>query len=288
MEGRYLDFVVRVSKLLHSDRDLIRSMNSVLVMLNEYFSIRNPLLFFRDSVTLSYSIELAPELTEEEKHLWNKKNPVASRNLSREMILYPKERNVLDLPLSKGLEDDYLGTMVYPVMGKEMGLKFLPYFLGVFFFIVFMNLMGLVPGSVTPTASIFVTLGLALTTFMMMLGCGMVAQGPIAFWKNLVPHVPLALWPLMFVVEIIGLVIKPFALMIRLFANMTAGHTLVLSLLGIIFLFANLTIGKFVIAGASLSMVLAVMLLEVFVAFLQAYIFAMLTTVFIGLIRHAH
>ena len=89
-------------------------------------------------------------------------------------------------------------------------------------------------------------------------------------------------------VEFLGKLTKPFALMIRLFANMTAGHTLVLSLLGIIFLFANLTIGKFVIAGASLSMVLAVLLLEVFVAFLQAYIFAMLTAVFIGLIRHAH
>jgi F-type H+-transporting ATPase subunit a len=76
--------------------------------------------------------------------------------------------------------------------------------------------------------------------------------------------------------------------MIRLFANMTAGHTLVLSLLGMIFMFANLALGKWIIAGASLGMVTAVMMLEVLVAVIQAYIFAMLTSVFIGLIRHAH
>jgi F-type H+-transporting ATPase subunit a len=69
---------------------------------------------------------------------------------------------------------------------------------------------------------------------------------------------------------------------------MTAGHTLVLSLLGMIFMFANLAIGKWAIAGASIGMVTGVMILEVFVAILQAYIFAMLTSVFIGLIRHAH
>jgi len=81
---------------------------------------------------------------------------------------------------------------------------------------------------------------------------------------------------------------KPFALAIRLFANMTAGHMLVLSLLGLIFMFTNLALGKWAIAGASVAMVFAVMILELFVAFLQAYIFAMLTSVFIGLIRHPH
>ena len=90
-------------------------------------------------------------------------------------------------------------------------------------------------------------------------------------------------------VEFLGKLTKPFALMIRLFANMLAGHTLVLSLLGMIFMFAS---GGAVIAGgvaaASVTMVIGIMLLEVFVAFLQAYIFAMLTAVFIGLIRHAH
>ncbi len=97
-----------------------------------------------------------------------------------------------------------------------------------------------------------------------------------------------ALMAIMTPVEFLGKLTKPFALAIRLFANMVAGHTLVLSLLGLIFMFANLVIGKYLIAGASLGMVWGIMLLEVFVAFLQAYIFAMLTAVFIGLIRHAH
>ena len=89
-------------------------------------------------------------------------------------------------------------------------------------------------------------------------------------------------------VELMGKIAKPFALMVRLFANMMAGHTLVLSLLGMIFLFATIGPARHAIAGASLGMVWAIMLLEVFVALLQAYIFAMLTAVFIGLIRHAH
>jgi F-type H+-transporting ATPase subunit a len=90
-------------------------------------------------------------------------------------------------------------------------------------------------------------------------------------------------------VEILSKLAKPFALMIRLFANMMAGHTLVLSLLGMIFLFAGAgLVAANGVAVASIAMVTAIMLLEIFVAFLQAYIFAMLTAVFIGLIRHAH
>ena len=89
-------------------------------------------------------------------------------------------------------------------------------------------------------------------------------------------------------VEFLGKLTKPFALMIRLFANMMAGHTLVLSLLGFIFLFAGIGAAKWLVAGGSVLIVIAIMALEVFVAFLQAYIFAMLSAVFIGLIRHAH
>ena len=130
--------------------------------------------------------------------------------------------------------------MVYPEMGKEMGRRFLPYFLTVFFFILFMNLVGLVPYSATPTASIFVTGALAITTLGAMLVNGMRAQGAVAYWKNLVPHVPLVLWPLMFLVELIGLLVKPFALMVRLFANMSGGHMVVLSFMGLIFFLASL------------------------------------------------
>jgi F-type H+-transporting ATPase subunit a len=89
-------------------------------------------------------------------------------------------------------------------------------------------------------------------------------------------------------VEVVGKIAKPFALTVRLFANMTAGHTVILSLIGLIFVFGQATGVRWVVAGGSVGMSLAMMLLEIFVAFLQAYIFAMLASVFIGLIRHAH
>jgi F-type H+-transporting ATPase subunit a len=178
--------------------------------------------------------------------------------------------------------------MVYPQMGKELGRKFLPYFLCVFFFVLFMNLMGLVPFSATATASIFVTAALALTTLLAMVVCGMVAQGPIAFWKNLVPHVPLALWPLMFVVELIGLLVKPFALMVRLFANMSGGHMVVLSFMGLIFFFAAASGAGAGWGSSPIAVAFAVfiMIIESFVALLQAYIFTQLSVIFVNAAVH--
>lgn len=179
--------------------------------------------------------------------------------------------------------------MIVPVMGKETGRKYTPYFLSVFFFILFINLMGLVPGSATATASIFVTAGLATITFASMLICGMVVQGPIAFWKNLVPHVPAALWPLMFVVELVGLVVKPFALLIRLFANMTGGHMVVLSFMGLIFFFGvNMgdTMG-YAVSPVAVAFAIFIMIIETFVAMLQAYIFTSLSILFVQGSIHA-
>jgi F-type H+-transporting ATPase subunit a len=179
--------------------------------------------------------------------------------------------------------------MVYPVMGREHGRRFVPYFLCIFFFIMFMNLFGLLPGAATATASIAVTGALALTTFGAMLGCGMLAQGPIAFWKNLVPHVPLALWPLMFLVELMGLIVKPVALTIRLFANMTAGHLIVLSCMGLIMFFAGKGSNPLVGWGSSplaVGFAVFVMIVETFVALLQAYIFTTLSIIFVGAAVH--
>ena len=172
--------------------------------------------------------------------------------------------------------------MVVPVMGKDLGNKLLPLFLTLFFFILFMNLMGLLPGGATATASIFVTGGLAVITFLTMIFGGMIAQGPIAFWKNLVPHVPLALWPLMFAVELVGLLVKPIALMIRLFANMTGGHLAVLTLMGLIFLFGGLnpTVG-WLTSPVAVGLAVFIMIIESFVALLQAYIFTTLSIIFI-------
>lgn len=177
--------------------------------------------------------------------------------------------------------------VVYSVMGKERGRMFLPYFLTLFFFVLFMNLLGLLPGGATATASIFVTGALALITFASMIGGGMVAQGPVAFWKHLVPHVPAALWPLMFVVELIGLLVKPFALMIRLFANMSGGHMVVLSFLGLIFFFAGLAPALgYAASPVAVGFAVFIMIIESFVALLQAYIFTMLSVIFVSASIH--
>ena len=170
------------------------------------------------------------------------------------------------------------------------------YVLTIFFFILAMNVLGLVPFGAAATGNFMVTGALALVTLLVVEISGMVSLGFKGYMRTIffVPHgLNPAMSAVMLViltpVEIMSKLAKPFALMLRLFANMLAGHTLVLSLLGMIFLFA--AAGAVVAGGvtvASLGMVTAIMMLEIFVAFLQAYIFAMLTAVFIGLIRHAH
>jgi len=177
------------------------------------------------------------------------------------------------------LRDD----VIYPAMGAKVGKKFLPYFLALFFFILFMNLLGLVPGGATATASVFVTAGLALLTLLMMVFGGMIAQGPLTYWKTLVPHVPIAIWPIMFVVELVGIFVKPFALMIRLFANMTGGHMVVLSFMGLLFLVANLagTAWSWASSPVLVGFAVFIMIIEAFVALLQAYVFTMLSVLFI-------
>jgi F-type H+-transporting ATPase subunit a len=170
-----------------------------------------------------------------------------------------------------------------------------PYILTLFFFILVMNLLGLVPWGGSATGNLSVTAALAICTFILVEVSGMRALGAKGYMRTIF-YAPHGMHPvgqaimlvIMTPVEFMGKLTKPFALAIRLFANMTAGHTLILSLLGIIFVFGNLSFGRWGVAGASVAMSTAIMVLEVFVAFLQAYIFAMLTAVFVGLIRHAH
>ena len=170
------------------------------------------------------------------------------------------------------------------------GEKFGPLIVTLFFFILYGNLLGLVPWGATPTGNLAVTGGLALIAFLVIEISGFVALGPKGYLKTIV-MVPEGMTGLgavgmaiiMTPVELIGKIVKPFALCLRLFANMTAGHFVILSLLGLIFLFAN-----WFIAAGSVAFVLFMMLLELLVAFLQAYIFALLTSVFIGLMQHEH
>jgi len=175
-----------------------------------------------------------------------------------------------------------------PNLGHH-GEKYAPFILTLFWFILFANLLGLVPYGATATGNISVTAMLAIITMIVIEVAGMRALGAgylgtIFYWNKDLPllmRVPMFL--IMTPVELIGKISKPFALAIRLFANMTAGHIVVLALIGLIFAFKS-----FVIGTAPLLMAVAIMLLELFVAFLQAFIFSLLASVFIGQIREAH
>ena len=167
---------------------------------------------------------------------------------------------------------------------------FTPFILTIFFFVLGMNLIGLTPLGITPTANISVTAALAVISFVVIEVAGFRALGPAGYARTiffLPPGLPVLMKPPMLailtVVEVLGKFARPFALAIRLMANMTAGHTLILLLMGAIFVLQSYLVGVGAVAVAS-----ALMILELFVAFLQAYIFALLTSVFIGLIRHAH
>jgi len=173
--------------------------------------------------------------------------------------------------------------------------RFTPLILTFFFFILTMNLLGLVPGGGSATGNISVTAALALITFLVVEISGFVALGAKGYAKTIFFVPPGVEGPMKYIllivmvpVELLGKLTKPFALAIRLFANMTAGHMLIFSLLGLIFVFANVAFVKFVVAGASFALVSAIMLLELLVAFIQAYIFATLSSVFIGLMQHEH
>ena len=181
-------------------------------------------------------------------------------------------------------------TVVVPNLGASAGRMMLPYFCSLFFFILFMNLLGLLPKSSTPTANVFVTGALACLTLVMMVVGGMIVQGPIAFWKHLVPSgVPGWLAPLLFLLEVMGLIIKPFALTMRLMGNMMGGHLALLAFLGLLFYFGqSSTPTGLALSPAVVGLSVFMMLIEGFVALLQAYVFTILSVIFVGMCLHPH
>jgi F-type H+-transporting ATPase subunit a len=184
----------------------------------------------------------------------------------------------------------YLRNEIFlPVLGGHGGSAYVPFCLTLFFFVLFCNLFGLLPWGSTPTGNIGVTATLAIVTFFVVEAAGIKALGAgylgtVIYW----PHddmplgIKLPLTLIMTPIEIVGKFTKPFALTIRLFANMIAGHVIILSLIGLIFMFG------FKIFIAPVAMALFIMLLEILVAFIQAFIFSLLAAVFIGQIRTAH
>ncbi|MGI9039139.1 MAG: F0F1 ATP synthase subunit A [Gemmatimonadota bacterium] len=212
---------------------------------------------------------------------------------------FSKEQGVHEAP--RGFQNffetfyEYLRDEVALANIGHGGERFVPYVVTLFFFILYANLLGLVPFGATATSNIMVTAALAIISLVIVEVAGFVALGPKGYLgtiffvpKGLNPIMAGVMLIIMTPVEIIGKLSKPFALAVRLFANMTAGHFVILALLGLILTYGGFTtIGTVSIIGA-LALGLFVMFLEIFVAFLQAYIFTILTAVFIGLIRHAH
>jgi F-type H+-transporting ATPase subunit a len=184
--------------------------------------------------------------------------------------------------------------VVLPNVGPH-GEGYSPYLLTLFFFILAMNLLGLLPWGATATGNIAVTAGLAVMAFIVVEVTGMLTLGPKGYLSTIfyLPHglpggpggaiLKVVLLAVLTPIELIGKLAKPFALAVRLFANMTSGHVLVLALIGLTFLFKSYSVGL-----AASALATGVMVLELFVAFLQAFVFTLLTAVFIGLMRAEH
>src|SRR5712671_5943371 len=190
--------------------------------------------------------------------------------------------------LGNGLEALVLylrNEVIIPNVGAH-GNGYVPYLLTLFFFILFANLLGLIPYGATATGNISVTATLAIVTFIVIEVAGMKAQGwgyinTIVFWPRdmgLGLRIPISM--VLTPIELIGKFTKPFALAIRLFANMVSGHVVLLALISLIFTFAT-----WILVPAPILIAVSISALELFVAFLQAFIFTLLSSVFIGLIR---
>lgn len=181
--------------------------------------------------------------------------------------------------------------VVYPWLGPERGRKYLGFFWTMFFFILFCNLLGLFPFPFnpwerTPTGNLAVTGALAVVTFVVTQLAGMKQKGALGYWIHLVPAgTPWFLWPVVWMIEFIGLFTKPFALTVRLFANMTGGHAALLALFGFLYFVPHSNSGVLGVPTtiASFGFILFILLLETLIALIQAYIFTVLSAIFVSL-----
>jgi len=195
-------------------------------------------------------------------HRKNKQAPKGFNNLLESLVIF--------------VRDD----IARPQIGEKKYMKFMPFLLTVFFFIWITNILGLLPGAANVTGNIAVTVSLGLFTMALIF-----INGNKDYWKHVfwMPGIPTFVKPILAIVEVMGLFIKPIALMIRLFANITAGHIIILSLLALIFILESAGV-----AGISVPFALFITILELLVAFLQAFIFTMLSALFIGMAVEEH
>ena len=180
---------------------------------------------------------------------------------------------------------EFVGDMIHSAAGEE-GFKFFPFVFTIFFFVLFSNFFGLIPGVFTVTSQIAVTFALAMLVILAVIITGFMRHG-IGFLKLFVPHAPWYLLILLIPIEVISFLTRPISLSVRLFANMLAGHTMLAVFAG--FVVALGTAGALApLALAPMLLIVAIMLLELLVAFLQAYVFAILTCIYLNEALHLH
>jgi F-type H+-transporting ATPase subunit a len=181
-------------------------------------------------------------------------------------------------------------SLIHEILGEE-GMIWFPFIATLFFFILFCNLLGLVPKMFTATSNINVTATLAAMVFILTQGAGIAKHGLIGYSKTFVPKgmpggiMGKILIGFMIIVEIISQLARPFSLAVRLFANMTAGHMVILVFISMIFMFQGV-IAKVFVTPMSVIMTVVMMAFEIFVSLLQAFIFAILASIYISLAVH--
>jgi F-type H+-transporting ATPase subunit a len=181
---------------------------------------------------------------------------------------------------------EFVANMIHSSTGED-GLKFFPFVFSLFMFVLLANFFGMVPGSFTVTSQIVVTLALACLVILTVIVVGFARHG-IGFLKLFVPHAPLPLLILLVPIEVISFFTRPISLSVRLFANMLAGHTMLAVFGGFVVALGAAGGVLSVLSVAPMLLIVAIMLLELLVAFLQAYVFAILTCIYLNEALHLH
>ena len=181
---------------------------------------------------------------------------------------------------------EFVANMIHSSTGED-GMRFFPFVFSLFFFVLFCNFFGMVPGSFTVTSQIAVTFSLASLVMLTVIVTGFAKHG-IGFLKLFVPAAPLPLLFLLVPIEVVSFLTRPVSLSVRLFANMLAGHTMLAVFGGFVVLLGGAGGILSVVSVAPMALIIAIMLLELLVAFLQAYVFAILTCIYLNEALHLH
>src|SRR6201996_7909746 len=181
---------------------------------------------------------------------------------------------------------EFVANMIHSATGED-GLKYFPFVFTLFIFVLFSNFFGMVPGSFTVTSQIAVTFALASLVILLVIFVGFMKHG-IGFLKLFVPQAPFLLLLLLVPIEVISFLTRPISLSVRLFANMLAGHTMLAVFAGFVIMLGGAGGVLSVLSVAPMALIVAIMLLEFLVAFLQAYVFAILTSIYLNEALHLH